>query len=200
MPDWLQWINFSDWTPEWVSAAANIIAALGAVGAFTLAIILLRKQYSALDATTKALNDEMMWRHAERERQRREQARMVQLESFEGWVDPADVDAVAELGGEDGIVFVRSRVRVTNTSDARIHSVTVAASPWVPPQLCSVDGEEGVRQDCELPMIPPGKSARFYWVHFKVKDLKTFVDFTDEAGFRWRLHQRDGLSEAAERE
>lgn len=185
----------TQWTPEWVGAMANIAAALGAIGAFTLAFILIRKQYSALDATTKALNDEMEWRHAERERQRREQARMVQLEPFEGWVDPVDVDAAAEIGGEGGVVFVRSRVRVVNASDARIHSVTAAADLWIPPQLCSVDGEHGMREDCELPMVPPGKEARFYWVHQKVKDMDMFVMFTDEAGFRWRLHQRDGLSE-----
>ncbi|MES0833101.1 hypothetical protein [Nocardiopsis tropica] len=48
-------------------------------------------------------------------------------------------------------------------------------------------------------MLSPEYSIRFYWVE-PVSDVQVYVEFTDAAGVRWRLHHRHGLSEAIGKE
>lgn len=211
MPNWLQWINPTIWTPEWVSAIGSGVAAIGGAGTLIIAIVLISKQHTSLtktielaekqavvlDETLQSLAEEKALRAEERARQRQEQASKVRLEPFQHFPNKRDTLLVSANIKSAGIpqTDIESRFKVTNASGAPITSVHVDVEHGNGPRCYTTDFEEYAGAN-PLAVLPPGQSARFYWIGH-VPDLAVYVEFTDEAGVRWRRQYRDGLSEVA---
>jgi hypothetical protein len=178
-------------TPEWVAAIAGVAAAATALIALVITLALYGKQSKSLEVTIKALNDEMARRREERERERRAPAEAVRIFLGESRDNSEIIRQKMEPYGQtkDWLLF---RAHVVNTGASSSTNVS-AVSDEVHPSCCVVDGEDRVREE-HAPAISPGQSASFYWIPTgDPVDLE--VHFTDEAGVRWRLHRRDGLSE-----
>ncbi|RKS09978.1 hypothetical protein DFP74_5724 [Nocardiopsis sp. Huas11] len=204
---------------DWIGAGASVVAAIGGAGTLIIALILIIKQYRALSvtidlsgkqekalvATTEALNDEMAHRREDRLRQaveaeerRWEQARKVRLLPFWGWPEKGDTDPLSAFLRPSGLSprDLTTRFKVINRSDDRIRHVIVGVDQGPSPS-CYLSHFERSAQVIPMPVLPPDEEARFYWKGaVTVSPLEVFVEFTDGAGARWRLHHRDGLSVA----
>jgi len=214
MPVWLQWINPTTWTPEWLSA-------IGSLGTLAIALVLIIKQYKALSstvqlsekqdralvATTKSLNDEMAHRHEDRLRQaeeaeehRKAQARLVRFLPFQLWLIDEDGPKVWSFLSRSGVQMTAKYTRfvVSNNSDDRVREVKVGVEHANAPRCYVVSFERFAGVD-PVTVLPPGESARFYWTE-EISPLVVYVEFTDANGARWRLHHRDGLSEVTGQE
>ncbi|MEU0236736.1 hypothetical protein ABZ234_03530 [Nocardiopsis sp. NPDC006198] len=211
MPHWLIPAN---WTPEWVSAIGGSAAAVFALIALIVTLSLSGRQAKSLKVTINALNDEMEWRHQERERQKAEAQERKATQAAQVGIIPIhrppshhgslrdhhskhlfDGPRIGDFLSKSGVSYgdVRLGFRIDNNSQARITNVAIAQEHGHGPRCYIVDFEPRAGGG-SAPVLPPGESVRFYWVE-PVSDLQVHVDFTDAAGVRWRLHHRDGLSE-----
>lgn len=182
------WLTAQQW-----DALGSVVGALGALGAFAVALVLLRKQSKALTTTTEALSDEMKHRRKAEERQREAQARAVYLDTARE-VTARETEATERFLARSGLrpdafaviatVFNRSQARITNV-DCRI----AGARPRCYVLEKDTEAREGV-----IPVLPPGASVRLFWTG-KLTELELGVEFIDEAGVRWWLHHRNGLVE-----
>ncbi|WP_017602296.1 hypothetical protein [Nocardiopsis lucentensis] len=191
-------ISPSEWTPEWVAAIAGSVAAVGTIGAFTVALVLISKQAKALKVTIAALQGEIRERKKREWQEREAQARMIELRAFSGWPADADDHAVAlAYTSPSGVQMGSTTTRfiVSNRSDGPITKITCASGSQ--PFELGISGNNGRAQNSMVAFIPRGGEARLYWLK-KVTNDEVYVDFTDEAGVRWRLHHRDGLSEVTD--
>lgn len=205
MPNWLQWTNPATWTPEWVSAIGSGVAATSAIIALIVTLRLAGKQSESLKVTIEALTDEMEWRHQERERQREEAAERRAAQASKVRLAPVRLPDRHTIGSDHYLAshfLKRSGLtaddltrgfKVTNGSDAQINNVTVTQEHGNAPRCYVIGAQDRAGAD-SAPVVVPDESARFYWTG-DVSDLQVYVDFTDAAGVRWRLHHRDGLSE-----
>lgn len=181
-------------TPEWLAAISTTAGALIAAITVFFAAYLLRKQAASLDATTKALRDEMKWRR----RNRVSTIRLKPLAKGKPNEDLAKLRTFFSRSGMDA-TWKFCHVEVTNDSDHRIKSVTMKPVDGEPPRCHIVDFEDRAGHGT-VNVLPPGASVRFYWSKEEIRQELVEIEFTDEEDGRWRLHHRDGLFDVVEQE
>lgn len=183
---------------DWVSALGGSAAAVFALAALVVTLSLSGRQAKSLQVTIDALTQEMEQRRHEFREQRMAQARDVTLELFEPWSEKVESQEVIDMlvAAGWGLREVEDRVVVTNHSRMRISAVEVRGSGSARPKLYLADFNQ-YAETGQVPVLPPRKGVRFLWDGVAPRE-DLWVDFTDEAGVRWRLHHRDGLSEVTE--
>ncbi|MFV2195254.1 hypothetical protein [Nocardiopsis sp. LOL_012] len=176
----------SEWTPEWVAAIAGVVASLGAVGAFTVAVFLFCDQRRSLKATTRTLTEELRSLREERTRHRRAQASLVHIRHPQEEPDPRDVEALRKTFAADGIndTWTLPHVEVVNHSPEPVQDVNVTVEDAGPAARYVADFDRWPRVGA-VSVLSPKQSVRVYWKAGFLRPEMTRVEFTDESGVRW---------------